>query len=43
MILQNAVDWYFSSTLEQWKDETTVTTTSAYNQINLDNYMDFVK
>ena len=43
MILQNAVDWYFSSTLEQWKDETTVTTTSAYSQINLDNYMDFVK
>lgn len=43
MILQNALDWYFSQTLETWKSETTVSTTSAYKKINLDNYMYYVK
>ena len=43
MILQNALDWYFENSLEQWKTDTAVTTTAAYNQINLDNYMEYVK
>ena len=43
MILQNALDWYFENSLEQWKADTAVTTTAAYNQINLDNYMEYVK
>ncbi len=43
MILQSAIDRYFSQTLEQWKSETKVTTSGAYKKINLDNYMDYVK
>ncbi len=43
LILQDAIDQYFTQALEQKKVETPVSTTNAYKKINLDNYMDYVK
>ncbi len=42
-ILQSAIDWYFTQSLNQWKEDAQVTTTAVYKKINLENYMDYIK
>lgn len=42
-ILQNAIDWYFTQSIAQLKEDTPVSTTAVYSKINLENYMDYVK
>lgn len=42
-IHESVIEWKYSQQLEEWKTQTTVTTSSVYKKINLENYMDYVK
>ena len=43
MVFQNAVDQYFADLLAQWKANTTIKTTSVYDDITVENHLSYVK
>lgn len=42
-IYESVVEWKYNQQLEEWKKQTTVTTSAVYKKINLDNFMEYVK
>jgi len=42
-ILQSAGDWHFSQLLAEWKAAAKVSTAKVVSQIDLTNYMEYVK